>query len=331
MADELPVATKGFRLQRHLDSLKSWSIYYAEDKKQKATVSTGLTIEYVVTTKDVEGATEDENVVLIMGFGNTKESWGLTVDQLRKNWTSPTKNLKILSFDNRGIGGTDPTWGRYTTSQMADDTLALMDHVGFESAHIIGVSMGGMIALELAANAPKRVRSLGLNVTTRGKYVQEEGKQDNSEMRKTMFSKDKDVIAAGVLKMLYPDAFLAQRMEDMDTTIRDELYNFHRGRLEVAPKKYMRGVIGQVLAIRTHWVSDERLAAIGQAGFPVLIIGGGDDRLIPGSESKVIADGMNASDRVKLIIMEDGGHGLLTQYVDEVIQEYLANFQRASL
>jgi pimeloyl-ACP methyl ester carboxylesterase len=168
-------------------------------------------------------------------------------------------------------------------------------------------------------------------VTTRGKYVQEEGKQDNSEMRKTMFSKDKDVIAAGVLKMLYPDAFLAQRMEDMDTTIREELYNFHRGRLDVAPKKYMRGVIGQVLAIRTHWVSDERLAAIGQAGFPVLIIGGGDDRLIPGSECKVIADGMNASDRVKLIIMEDGGHGLLTQYVDEVIQEYLSNFQRASL
>lgn len=329
MADELPVATKGFRLQRHLDSLRAWATYYAEDKKQKATVSTGLTMEYVISTKDVDGAIEDECVVLIMGFSNTKEAWGMTVDQLIKNWSSPSKNLKILSFDNRGIGGTDPTWGRYTTSQMADDALALMDHVGWESAHFIGVSMGGMISLELAANAPKRVKSLALVVTTRGKAVKEEG-EDNSEMRKTLFSKDKDVIIPGVLKMLYPDAFLAQKMQDTDTTIRDELFNFHMGRLEVGPKKYMRGIIGQVLAIRTHWVSDERLAAIGQAGFPVLIIGGGDDKLIQGNESKVIADAMK-NDRVKLVIMEDGGHGLITQYIDEVIQEYLANFQRASL
>ncbi|HVV46492.1 MAG TPA: alpha/beta hydrolase [Bryobacteraceae bacterium] len=69
---------------------------------------------------------------------------------------------RCLSFDNRGIGSSLPAGRPVTVEQMAADTLALMDHAGWESAHIIGHSLGGLIALETALAAKARVRSLTL-------------------------------------------------------------------------------------------------------------------------------------------------------------------------
>ncbi|KAF1778258.1 Alpha/Beta hydrolase fold [Phytophthora cactorum] len=54
---------------------------------------------------------------------------------------------------------------------MAEDMLALLDHIGWEQAHVVGYSMGGMISLELAHMAPGRVKSLSLLCTTRGRYL----------------------------------------------------------------------------------------------------------------------------------------------------------------
>lgn len=320
-------ATTGLRRQCHIDSLYSASTHFAADKKQKATVSTGITIEYVVHARDIAGATEEERVVLIMGFRQAQEAWAATVDQLLSTWAGTTKSLRILTFDNRGIGGTDAPWWRYTTSGMAEDTMALMDHLGWTQAHIVGISMGGMISLELAATVPTRVQSLSLLVTTRGKFVNERG---NEDMRTSILSNDPDVIVKSVLKMLYPDAFLDHKMQDKDSTLREELYKYHQFRMTQTKKPHLHGVVNQVLAIRTHFVSDERLAAMGKAGFPVLVIGGRLDALIPGSESEKITEFM-AAPHVKLIVYEDGGHGLFIQYLDEVTLELFGNFQRASL
>ncbi len=86
--------------------------------------------------------------------------------------TSPNPQIAImkqhyacLSFDNRGIGASQPAPERLTVDQMAADALALMDHTGWESAHIVGHSLGGLIALQLALTAKSRVRSLSLMCT----------------------------------------------------------------------------------------------------------------------------------------------------------------------
>lgn len=79
-----------------------------------------------------------------------------------------TNQFQVLTFDQRGSGQSEKPDNAYSIAMLADDTAALMDHVGFSSAHIIGVSMGGMIAQEFALRYAQKVRSLVLGCTTPG-------------------------------------------------------------------------------------------------------------------------------------------------------------------
>ncbi len=79
-----------------------------------------------------------------------------------------TRDFRVLTFDQRGSGLSGKPDMDYSIAMLADDTAALMDHVGFSQAHIIGVSMGGMIAQEFALRHPRKVRSLILGCTTPG-------------------------------------------------------------------------------------------------------------------------------------------------------------------
>ena len=105
----------------------------------------------------VEGA--GPPVVLIQGIGIGKEGWRPQVDGLGARW-------RCLSFDNRGFGASQPLGGKdVTVEQMARDVLALMDAAGWESAHVAGHSLGGLVALQVARAARARVRSLALLCT----------------------------------------------------------------------------------------------------------------------------------------------------------------------
>src|SRR5262249_17520018 len=72
---------------------------------------------------------------------------------------------RVIAFDNRGAGQSDAPDVPYTIAGMADDTLGLLDCLGVTAAHICGVSMGRMIAQEIALKAPERVLTLGLHCT----------------------------------------------------------------------------------------------------------------------------------------------------------------------
>jgi 3-oxoadipate enol-lactonase len=79
-----------------------------------------------------------------------------------------TRDFRVLTFDQRGSGLSEKPDMDYSIALFADDTAALMDHVGFPQAHVIGVSMGGMIAQEFALRHPHKVISLVLGCTTPG-------------------------------------------------------------------------------------------------------------------------------------------------------------------
>ena len=111
----------------------------------------GVSISY-----QVEG--QGEPLVMIMGFSGGRSGWIRQRPFFKKYYW-------VITFDNRGVGKSDKLLGPYSTRMMADDTLGLMDLLRIEKAHIMGVSMCGMIAQELAINYPQRVRKLVLACT----------------------------------------------------------------------------------------------------------------------------------------------------------------------
>lgn len=97
-------------------------------------------------------------VLFIQGTGLHGDGWRPQMDDLAKRY-------QCLSFDNRGVGKSQPCGEAITVRQMAEDALVLMDAQGWDSAHLVGHSLGGLVALHLALNARTRVRSLSLLCT----------------------------------------------------------------------------------------------------------------------------------------------------------------------
>src|SRR6202022_5018199 len=108
----------------------------------------------------VSGPTGGEPVVLIMGLGWDMTGWELLMPHLRA--------YRVLRLDNRGTGRSDKPDRPYSIRQMALDVVRCMNAGGIESAHVYGVSLGSMIAQELAISYPARVRSLILGCPSPG-------------------------------------------------------------------------------------------------------------------------------------------------------------------
>ena len=87
-------------------------------------------------------------VLMIMGFGGDHLAWGFQVPALSARY-------RVIAFDNRGAGQSSVPDVPYSTRMMADDAVGLLDALGIERAHVIGVSMGGMIAQEVALGHPR--------------------------------------------------------------------------------------------------------------------------------------------------------------------------------
>jgi 3-oxoadipate enol-lactonase len=100
-------------------------------------------------------------LLLIQGLGYGRWSWEPLVPGLAERY-------RVLWFDNRGIGDSDKPDGPYTARLMAEDARQVLDEAGVERAHVLGASLGGMIAQELAAGTPERVDKLVLCCTTPG-------------------------------------------------------------------------------------------------------------------------------------------------------------------
>jgi 3-oxoadipate enol-lactonase len=121
----------------------------------------GARIDGRVTTGEIEihyrvEGDGPETVVLVNGIGDDLEAWLLQVPDLL------AAGLRVVSFDNRGLGGSSKPAGPYTSRQGASDTRTVVETVGLESFHLVGCSMGGLIALEYALAFPARLRSLVL-------------------------------------------------------------------------------------------------------------------------------------------------------------------------
>ncbi|KAI7887700.1 Alpha/Beta hydrolase protein [Mucor mucedo] len=259
-----------------------------------------------------------EHVVLIMGLNASCLAW-----ERQTKYLAETGKYTVLIFENRGMGLSDAPGGLYTTSQMAQDVIDLLDHFGWkDKVHLDGVSMGGMIALELASTWPERIASLVLTSTTSGRQVPPW--KAISTLSRLMFVRDPKLKVGHALTLIYPPEWLLSKPEEEDLqhyeTNRDMSTALFLARIERSRPQTLGGNIGQTAACLRHYVSDQRLLKIKEAGIPVLVMTGTWDNLVNPKNSHHLAQVLDC----QLEIFEGSGHGLpgeqavrYNKYLDE--------------
>ena len=199
--------------------------------------------------------------------------------------------FQVLLFDQRGSGQSEKPDIEYTMDMLADDTAALMDHVGFSSAHVYGVSMGGMIAQELAIRHGAAVRSLILGCTTPG------GSQAAS-LEGTALQRSHSTAALSaeergraLAETAFTPGYIAQHPELIPALIE-------------ARKKQPLDSTGFAHRMRAAYAHNtfDRLSHI---RCPTLVITGKDDALIAWENSQLLAE--NIAD-AELVLLEPAGH-----------------------
>lgn len=236
-------------------------------------------------------------LLLIMGLAADSLAWIFQLPAFAEHY-------RTIVFDNRGVGRSSKPSGPYTIPQMADDARALLDQLGVDRAHVLGVSMGGMIAQELALRSPERVRSLVLACT----YAKpDEGVGRQLEASLTLFGGSRgpngeiqvdlsQLDPMTFFQHLLPSVFNAQFiMAELP-----KLMQVFSGALQFGFS--MDAILAQVAATQSH-DAVERLAHITA---PTLVLTGDADLLIPPHNSELLAARIPGA---KLVTIPGGSHG----------------------
>lgn len=235
--------------------------------------------------------TGPRHLVWIMGLGAFKWYWQRQTIDFGHDRASM---YSCLILDNRGMGESDKPVMRYSTSEMARDTFELLDHLGWtdeRSVHIIGISMGGMIAQEMAYLDPERMASLSL-VSTAARLKNTIGFFENLRDRINIFlpkSLDKQI---GEVKTRVSDSWLSQPDQDGDFPTNGDRFAAQELTKRRDTEGFTRkGFICQALAAGYHKKTPEQLKEIADkvGRERILVIHGTTDNLITVPHGEVLA------------------------------------------
>ncbi len=207
-------------------------------------------------------------VLLIMGLGMNATGWWRTIPVLVE------AGLRVIAFDNRGVGRSERVPGPYTAAEMADDAVSVLDAAGVEDAHVYGISLGGMIAQEVALRHPDRVRALVLGATTAGGdelVPAVEAVNDFVRLRAQMTAEH--AVWASV-----PINYAARTRREGGQRIAEDIAQ--RLRFPVEAEYYS----AQLAAAHGH------AAAVSEIRAPTLVVHGEEDVLIPPANGERLAE-----------------------------------------
>jgi pimeloyl-ACP methyl ester carboxylesterase len=293
-------------------------------KEAFATVSPGLDLCYATT-----GNAADTPLLLLMGLGGHLTWWDPALcEQIA------ARGFYVIAFDNRDAGRSshidapvsrqsilraaigDQTVAPYSLTDMADDAFGLLDHLGAEAAHVVGVSMGGMIAQTMAISRPERVLSLVSIMSTTG--------------RRTVGWLDARLLPRlAAPRQRSRDDYISAA-ERFWSLIDSPDYRIDRDRLrDRAGRTWDRGVSSagvtrQLLAILT---APDRTAALAKLDMPTTVVHGSADRLVHVSGGRATAAAIPGAE---LIVIPGMGHDLPPQIWPELVAGITRTTTRAT-
>ena len=243
---------------------------------------------------------EGEPVVLVMGLAYPSDMWFRVTPVL-------ARHHRVITLDNRGAGRTGDVPGApYTVPTMAEDVLAVLDEAQEPSAHVVGASMGGLIAQELALTSAERVRSLVLACTHPGSA---HAVWDPDAL--TLLAERSRLTPAQAAEASIPFNYAAatprERIEE-DWAVRMPL--------ACSPAGYMAQLQGS-----SAWSGLERLPSLRT---PTLVLHGAGDRLVPAANGRRIADAVPGAE---LVVLPNANHLFFTdqpERTNDILLDWLA-------
>ena len=245
-------------------------------------------------------------VLMVQGLGADKHGWDLQRLALAPRY-------RTIALDNRGAGRSDKPFGVYSLEQMADDAMAVLDHAGVESAHVMGASMGGAISQIIALKYPERVRSLTLACTACRNHPWR--RELLSSWASTASERGMGAMANEAARwVIGPRSF--RRVAPMFGWL--------------GPMAFGRPTHAFVAQVRAILATDESLATeLGTLTMPTLVIVGNQDILTPRGDSEELAESIPFAE---LAVISGAAHGLMIEHAstfNKVLLDFLDRCVRA--
>ncbi|OIN95022.1 MAG: alpha/beta hydrolase [Deltaproteobacteria bacterium CG1_02_45_11] len=230
-------------------------------------------------------------LLLIMGFGSTMNLWesGLIAKLASK--------FQVIIFDNRGIGNSGIGTKAFSIEQFCEDTSGLMDALGIQQAHVLGWSMGSLIAQELVLRHPSKVNKLILYAA----HCNAEMFPPSPEILQKLTDTTGTPQERGMryISVLFPDNWLENHGKRIG-----EIFFHPMGNI---PEE----TVGQQSMAIEAWKGSA--GRLGEIRSPVLLITGAEDSLVIPQNSRFMSEKIP---NAQLDLIQNGGHGLMFQYPD---------------
>ncbi|KAL1922378.1 uncharacterized protein VTP21DRAFT_9917 [Calcarisporiella thermophila] len=265
-----------------------------------------------------------KRLMLVQGLSLPGRFWHYVIREYLKKG-----DYSILIFDNRGVGrsGVPLRWW-YSTKSMAKDALKLLDFVGWTSdVHLVGTSMGGMIAQWMAAYRPDYFLSLTLTSTTSGRLIPPT-LTDIFGVPWTGIAITHETRSQRIANICFPKDFMrlpsdANGCESM----RDEIEKAYTHFYEISDRQRLFGNARQMIGVVLHYLPMKMSDRIVDSGIPVMVFHGTEDRLIPAWRGEILAKRL----RARFQIFKGGGHQLMDQFPDKYCELIEKNIRESEI
>jgi len=244
-------------------------------------------------------------LLLINGLGSDRREWLAQVPAFERHF-------RVIVFDNRGSGESGSPPGPYTTAEMADDAAGLFSFLGVERAHVLGTSLGGMIAQEVALRHPERVERLVLACTSPGGNVSARPSPEALAAFIRTSGGDREAELRRMIPFLYTERFRREDPEEIEAFVARRL----------SSPASAEGYAAQLAAAVGHAAGD-RLKGIRAL---TLVIAGTADLLVPPVNSERIAERIPGA---KLVLLPGAPHRLFAENAEAFNREVLSFLLKA--